>query len=142
MGRRGSFPAVAGRGRRKQGFARLAALFGATVCALYALAPAASAQVLVPGVDPGPIPSPGSGGIAVKTGKAVIDDPFAFRSPPRHPFMAPNGKSNIHVDAYQSDTNTAGGPLGPGSTDSAYFCLLYTSPSPRDGLLDRMPSSA
>ena len=25
---------------------------------------------------------------------------------------------------------------------SSYFCLLYTSPSPRDGLLSRMPSSA
>ena len=25
---------------------------------------------------------------------------------------------------------------------SAYTCLLYTSPSPRDGLLSRMPSSA
>ena len=25
---------------------------------------------------------------------------------------------------------------------SPYFCLLYTSPSPRDGLLSRMPSSA
>ena len=24
----------------------------------------------------------------------------------------------------------------------AVFCLLYTSPSPRDGLLSRMPSSA
>ena len=24
----------------------------------------------------------------------------------------------------------------------AYTCLLYTSPSPRDGLLSRMPSSA
>ena len=23
-----------------------------------------------------------------------------------------------------------------------FFCLLYTSPSPRDGLLSRMPSSA
>ena len=37
-------------------------------------------------------------------------------------------------------------PLGPlqvsaGSTTS-YPCLLYTSPSPRDGLLSRMPSSA
>ena len=27
--------------------------------------------------------------------------------------------------------------VGPGR-----FCLLYTSPSPRDGLLSRMPSSA
>src|SRR5665647_1570145 len=26
--------------------------------------------------------------------------------------------------------------------DSRYSCLLYTSPSPRDGLLSRMPSSA
>src|SRR5664279_1514488 len=25
---------------------------------------------------------------------------------------------------------------------SIYICLLYTSPSPRDGLLSRMPSSA
>ena len=25
---------------------------------------------------------------------------------------------------------------------STYHCLLYTSPSPRDGLLSRMPSSA
>ena len=25
---------------------------------------------------------------------------------------------------------------------SGYICLLYTSPSPRDGLLSRMPSSA
>ena len=26
--------------------------------------------------------------------------------------------------------------------NSVYDCLLYTSPSPRDGLLSRMPSSA
>ena len=26
--------------------------------------------------------------------------------------------------------------------DKGYYCLLYTSPSPRDGLLSRMPSSA
>ena len=31
----------------------------------------------------------------------------------------------------------------PGSdTSDTYCCLLYTSPSPRDGLLSRMPSSA
>ena len=27
-------------------------------------------------------------------------------------------------------------------TKEDYHCLLYTSPSPRDGLLSRMPSSA
>ena len=26
--------------------------------------------------------------------------------------------------------------------NDSYSCLLYTSPSPRDGLLSRMPSSA
>ena len=34
----------------------------------------------------------------------------------------------------------AGAPLFEGMSD--YSCLLYTSPSPRDGLLSRMPSSA
>ena len=29
-----------------------------------------------------------------------------------------------------------------GSTQQLDICLLYTSPSPRDGLLSRMPSSA
>ena len=28
------------------------------------------------------------------------------------------------------------------SEEEVYNCLLYTSPSPRDGLLSRMPSSA
>ena len=30
----------------------------------------------------------------------------------------------------------------PGWGEPLYVCLLYTSPSPRDGLLSRMPSSA
>ena len=36
----------------------------------------------------------------------------------------------------------AGGTLGTASVARAETCLLYTSPSPRDGLLSRMPSSA
>jgi hypothetical protein len=32
--------------------------------------------------------------------------------PPRHPFMAPNGRSNIHNDAYMTDTYLVSGPLG------------------------------
>ena len=43
----------------------------------------------------------------------------------------------------------AGGEIDFGSLDAlpaglgeVYACLLYTSPSPRDGLLSRMPSSA
>ena len=32
--------------------------------------------------------------------------------------------------------------IAPSFADIFYSCLLYTSPSPRDGLLSRMPSSA
>ena len=43
-------------------------------------------------------------------------------------------QDSLYMGVYQN-----GVLLKPG-TD--YTCLLYTSPSPRDGLLSRMPSSA
>ncbi|MDQ3759576.1 MAG: hypothetical protein M3331_06520 [Actinomycetota bacterium] len=81
----------------------------------------ASAQVLVPGVDPGPIPNPNGEGFDEFDGQRVQADPFAFPLTPEHPHMAPNGASNIHVDAYQTDTNTIRGPLGKTTTDSIFF---------------------
>ena len=39
------------------------------------------------------------------------------------------------------NTNTSTGPEGAQAATHK-VCLLYTSPSPRDGLLSRMPSSA
>ena len=45
----------------------------------------------------------------------------------------------IHVSAPNVDT-VDGKVTLHGKVDSV--CLLYTSPSPRDGLLSRMPSSA
>ena len=44
-------------------------------------------------------------------------------------FESPQHSSECHADS-----------AVPGYVD--YGCLLYTSPSPRDGLLSRMPSSA
>ena len=44
----------------------------------------------------------------------------------------------VPLDTNQSDYIVLGGEV---ITQSSY-CLLYTSPSPRDGLLSRMPSSA
>ena len=32
--------------------------------------------------------------------------------------------------------------MGPNGSGKSTFCLLYTSPSPRDRVLSRMPSSA
>src|SRR5680860_1581258 len=40
------------------------------------------------------------------------------------------------------DTAITGDPVTGGEIDQHQICLLYTSPSPRDGLLSRMPSSA
>ena len=46
---------------------------------------------------------------------------------------------HMHITLAKEDGSVFGGHL-----DEAilYTCLLYTSPSPRDGLLSRMPSSA
>ena len=38
------------------------------------------------------------------------------------------------IEVFNSTANTEG--------NGSWLCLLYTSPSPRDGLLSRMPSSA
>ena len=43
--------------------------------------------------------------------------------------------SSVEIDHFVMDS------LGLGERGD-HFCLLYTSPSPRDGLLSRMPSSA
>ena len=49
---------------------------------------------------------------------------------PRHPYMAPNGFSNIHADAYQTDTYGWGGPLGRDiQTSSTLFFRECASPS-------------
>ena len=47
----------------------------------------------------------------------------------------------IEVQSTSTENDTSGDALLPMSTDID-TCLLYTSPSPRDGLLSRMPSSA
>ena len=46
------------------------------------------------------------------TGEPWTPDPVFAPPAPRHPFMAPNQRSNIHSDAFQTDTNTWSGPLG------------------------------
>ena len=73
-------------------------------------------------------------------------------------FVEINETRLLEVDVLSASTITAIAPAGMpvGTHDlrltlgdgrvailpSAYTCLLYTSPSPRDGLLSRMPSSA
>jgi hypothetical protein len=45
-------------------------------------------------------------------GSPAVQQPLFTRPVPRHPFMAPNERSNLHNDAYSSDVNPGPGPLG------------------------------
>ena len=51
-------------------------------------------------------------------------------------FLDQGGHCDRYVAAFQFDRETLKGLV------KLRVCLLYTSPSPRDGLLSRMPSSA
>jgi hypothetical protein len=75
------------------------------VAAALALAPAAALADPIPeGPDTGSAPD--------FVGHAATQNPVAAARPPRHPFMAPNERSNLHVDAFQTDTYAGPGPLG------------------------------
>ena len=50
--------------------------------------------------------------------------------------------SNLNATTQVSDNENVHHRQTYGGTPVSYPCLLYTSPSPRDGLLSRMPSSA
>src|SRR5258708_15162505 len=45
-------------------------------------------------------------------GHAATIQPAGATAVPRHPFMAPNERSNLHDDAYQTDSYRRSGPLG------------------------------
>src|SRR5688500_11914408 len=69
---------------------------------LAAAAPAAAQE---------PIPEGPSNAPAFE-GEPATPRPIPAPPPPEHPFMAPNGSSNLHEDAWQTDTTRRSGPLG------------------------------
>ena len=81
-----------------------------------AITAAVVALLLVPGAATGapPIPQVPSElvGLDLFSGQAATPRAVAAPKPPRHPFMAANGRSNVHNDAYQTDTYRQAGPLG------------------------------
>jgi len=60
----------------------------------------------------GPIPGGPTPGVPAFTGAAATPRAVRAPDPPRHPFMGPNARSNLHDDAYQTDTYQGHGPLG------------------------------
>ena len=59
-----------------------------------------------------PIPQGDGTDAAPFEGAVATQQPVTAVAPPRHPFMAPNERSNLHNDAYQTDAGPTPGPLG------------------------------
>ncbi len=67
-----------------------------------------------------PIPSQSAvSGAPEFIGKPAKPHPVKADRVPRHPFMARNGRSVIHNNAYQTDTYTQSGPLGNDMTTTS-----------------------
>ncbi len=97
-------------GKASNAFRRFRDVAALASVAIALLVPAGVAHAAVPAQ---PIPE-GPEANSVPTFIGAPATPRSVRAPvvPRHPFMAPNGLSNIHDDAYMTDTNTWLGPLG------------------------------
>ena len=74
---------------------------------------ALSALALLPAAaHAAPSPIPQSDTDTQFIGAPATPQPLSSPDPPRHPHMAPNGRSNLHDDAYQTDSYQGPGPLG------------------------------
>ena len=71
----------------------------------------------------------------------VINDHIHTANLQRNPFELVGDQGTYTCDALIISTGASAQYLGLESEEE-FNCLLYTSPSPRDGLLSRMPSSA
>src|SRR3954471_13821706 len=74
------------------------------------------------GLPVGPIPDLERFSVAQFEGATANPNPvYGGPAAPRHPFMAPNPRNNIHDDPYMSDTYRISGPLGDGAEPSTLF---------------------
>jgi hypothetical protein len=81
---------------------------------LIALALAAAIAPAAQAADP--IPESDTSAQEFFGAPAVQNPVFGIPEAPRHPFMAPNERSNLHSDAWQTDTDRLPGPLGRSMT--------------------------
>jgi hypothetical protein len=96
-----------------EGFLSVGFISRAFVATLVAVAAIAYAPTIALGIPPVPIPEgPEASSVPVFFGSTAIPHKVSPFYVPRHPLMAPNGRSNIHNDAYQTDTYVGAGPRG------------------------------
>ena len=84
--------------------------------------------------------------VSAKTGE-LVDESFlrlttninGMKLTAQQMMLGGDNQVKLDQDGNEVDADGNGAGVGTGMNDS---CLLYTSPSPRDGLLSRMPSSA
>jgi hypothetical protein len=94
---------------------------GTLIAALALLAPV-GARAQTPGAPPTPIPQdPLTTAPEFEGGAATAARVRHRLRTPRNPFMAPNGRNNIHNDAYMTDVYRIGGPLADGAEESVLF---------------------
>ena len=71
------------------------------------------ARAATAGTPPVPIPEgPDANSVPSFLGAPAVPRRIVAPLIPQHPFMAPNGRSNVHDDAYMTDTYVGLGPLG------------------------------
>ncbi len=96
---------------------RTTAVASLLVAAALAAASAAAAATPIP-QDPTDEPP----AVPAFTGSAATPHPVPAPRVPRNPHMAPNGSSNLHDDAYQTDSYRWAGPRGSATgTNSSFF---------------------
>ncbi|HEY1358546.1 MAG TPA: hypothetical protein VGF21_09590 [Thermoleophilaceae bacterium] len=86
---------------------------GLLLVALLAALPAATSAE--------PIPSGPAANLPQFQGHVAKPRRLSAEEPPRHPFMAPNARSNLHDDGFQSDSYWRAGPLGRNMSVTSTF---------------------
>ena len=80
--------------------------------------------------SPVPIPSTGTPPSKTFVGHPATPQPVRGIPPtPQNPFMARNGTSEIHDDAWQTDVNRWGGPLGAKTHQVSNYLAASGAPS-------------
>jgi hypothetical protein len=102
------------------GLARPATVIAVAICATVTLCPGVAAAEGVPAV---PIPQNPSDLAAAPEflGATAPPKPVSAPAVPQNPFMAPNGRSNLHDDAYMTNTYLWSGPLGASMQTASTF---------------------